>query len=83
MAITWAAAKVGGYRPRYDPIAENIRTCIHDGDDGTAKTLIASTDIRVLDCDARTPLVWASFHHRGGRKKIECSEQPPFWLDQK
>jgi uncharacterized protein len=52
-------------RPRkHDPIADAIRSRIGDGDDDAARALIASTDIDVPDGDARTPLIWASFHHR-------------------
>lgn len=52
-------------RPRkHDPVADDIHSCIRNGDDGAARTLIASTNIDVLDGDARTPLIWASFHRR-------------------
>jgi ankyrin repeat protein len=52
-------------RPRkHDPIADDIHRCIRNAEDEAAKTLIASTGIDVLDGEACTPLIWASFHHR-------------------
>ena len=52
-------------RPRnHDPIADDIRQCIRNAEDEAAKALIVSKDINVLDGEACTPLIWASFHNR-------------------
>jgi uncharacterized protein len=52
-------------RPRkHDPITDDIRRCIRNGEDEAAKTLIASTGIDVPDGEACTPLIWASFYRR-------------------
>lgn len=52
-------------RPRkHDPIADEIRLHIRNGDDGAAEKLIASTEVDIADGENCTPLVWASFHNR-------------------
>ena len=52
-------------RPRnHDPIADDIRQCIRNAEDEAAKAFIVSKDINVLDGEACTPLIWASFHNR-------------------
>jgi ankyrin repeat protein len=52
-------------RPRkHDPVTDDIRRCIGNADDDAAKALITSTGIDVLDGEACSPLIWASFHRR-------------------
>ena len=52
-------------RPRnHDPIADEIRSAIRNGEDGAARNLINSTEIDVPDGENCTPLIWASFHNR-------------------
>lgn len=53
-------------RPRHhDLVADDIERCIRASEVGAAKELIAAHDVDLLDGDARTPLIWASFYgHR-------------------
>lgn len=57
-------------RPRkHDLIADEIQSCIRNGDDVSARALITRTDIDVPDGDGRTPLIWASFYRRSNLLK--------------
>ena len=52
-------------RPRnHDPIADEIRQSIRNGDDTVARDLLKSTEIDIPDGENCTPLIWASFHNR-------------------
>ena len=52
-------------RPRnHDPIANEIRGAIRNGDEQVARNLISSTEIDMPDGENCTPLIWASFHNR-------------------
>ena len=52
-------------RPRnHDPVADEIRYAISNNDDDDAKRLIESHQVDILDGEACTPLIWASFHNR-------------------
>ena len=52
-------------RPRkHDPVADDISFDIERAKDDVARKAIEKHGIDILDGDARTPLIWASFHNR-------------------
>ena len=51
-----------GGRPRkYDPIADEISFAIEEMNNNKAQDLISLSSINMLDGEARTPLIYASF----------------------
>lgn len=49
---------------RHDPIGDKISFAIGDKDDCAAQSLIAATNVDILDGYSRTPLIYAAFHNR-------------------